>query len=125
MLEYIITFLLIIIAIIHLLPISGFFSSERLSTLYGIEIASTELEILMRHRAILFGLLGAFLAYAAFISSLQPLAFIAAFVSIASFFYLAFKVREYNGAIRRVVIADVVAAVCLLAAIILFFINRA
>ena len=124
MFERIITMLLLIIAIIHLLPITGFLSSERLKILYAIEVEGAELEILMRHRAILLGLLGAFFAYAAFVPSIQPIAFIAAFVSIASFFYLAFSVGGYNEAIRRVVIADVVAAVCLIAAVILFFANR-
>ena len=124
MVERITTLLMLVIAIIHLLPITGFFGSDRLSKLYGIEIIGAEIEILMRHRAVLFGLLGAFIAYAAFVPLHQPLAFIAAFVSIASFFFLAFSVGDYNEAIRRVVIADVVAAVSLVAAVLLFYFNR-
>ena len=119
MVKQIISGLLLIIAVIHLLPITGFISVNRLNDLYGIGIDNNNLEILMRHRAILFGLLGAFFAYAAFVPSLQPLAFIGAFVSIASFFYLAFSVGGYNGAIQRVVTADIVAAVCLIIAVIL------
>ena len=66
MCERIITGLMLVVAVIHLLPISGFFGVERLATLYEIEITDSNLEILMRHRAILFGILGGFLAYAAF-----------------------------------------------------------
>jgi len=116
-----ITCLLMIVAIIHIIPIGGFIGAARLETLYGVAIASADLEILMRHRAVLFGILGVFFAYAAFTPSVQPLAFIAAFISIASFFYLAFSVGGYNSAIGKVVTADVVAALSLGIAVVLFY----
>ncbi len=124
MYERLITGLLLVIAVIHLLPASGFFAVERLVSLYDVEIDNVNLEILMRHRAILFGILGGLFAYAAFIPAVQPIAFVAAFISIASFFFLAFTVGEFNEAIRKVVIADVVAAVALIAAVLLYFINK-
>ena len=118
--ERIITGLLLVVAVIHLLPISGFFGSERLSALYGVDITNSNLQILMRHRAVLFGILGAFFAYAAFNPNLQVIAFIAALVSLTSFFFLSFSVGEFNEAIRKVVIADVVASICLGLAVILY-----
>ena len=84
--EHAITVLMLIVAAIHLVPISGFFGAKRLSALYGIEVDNADLEIMMRHRAVLFGILGAFFAYAAFMPALQPVAFIAAAASLASFF---------------------------------------
>lgn len=123
MYERIITGLMLVVALIHLLPISGFFSGERIAALYGIEILDGNLEILMRHRAVLFGMLGAFLVYAAFSPSVQPLAFIAAFISLASFFFVSFSVGSFNDSIHRVVIADVIASLCLLAAIALYIIK--
>lgn len=122
--ERIITALMLIVAAIHLLPISGFFGVERLASLYDIDIADGNLEILMRHRAVLFGILGAFFAYAAFRPAIQPVAFLAAFASLASFFFLSFTVGELNEAIRKVVIADIIASVCLLAAIVLYVVKR-
>ncbi|MEM8858746.1 MAG: phosphopantetheine adenylyltransferase [Chloroflexota bacterium] len=119
-----ITILLMIIAIIHALPLSGFFGSRRLENLYGIKINDNNLEILMRHRAVLFGLLAAIFGYAAFVPVVQPFAFITAFFSITSFSYLAFSVSEYNNAIQKVVYADIVAAVCLVLAIVLYIIGR-
>jgi len=92
-------------------------SAERLTTLYGLPFDEPNLEILMRHRAVLFGMLGVFLAYAAFKPPLQAVAFLAAFVSIGSFFYLAWSVTAYNSAIANVVKADGVAALCLLVAV--------
>ncbi|MEM8661500.1 MAG: phosphopantetheine adenylyltransferase [Pseudomonadota bacterium] len=118
--DLLITILILIIAIIHLLPLAGILSVERLRSLYQIDIDSKNLEILMRHRAALFGILGLFFVYAAFAPAVQPIAFAAAFLSLASFFYLTFSVGDYNPAIKRVVLADVIATVCLLAAILLY-----
>ena len=124
MYERIITGLMLVVAVVHLLPISGIFGVEQLASLYEIKITDGNLEILMRHRAILFGILGGFLAYAAFTPAIQPIAFLAAFISVASFFFLAFSVGEFNDAIRKVVIADIVASVSLLGAIVLYVVKN-
>jgi len=123
MAEKVITGLLLIVAIIHILPVSGFTGVARLESLYGVAISGSELEILMRHRALLFGILGVFFAYAAFTPSMQPLAFIAAFATIFSFFYLAVTVGGYNAAIQKVVLADIVAVICLLVSVVIFFLK--
>ena len=120
MIEKSITGLLLLVGVIHFLPIAGLFGVERLSSLYAVEIVDGNLEILMRHRAALFGILGGFIIYAAFRPNLQPIAFVAAFLSIATFFYLAWSVGEYNDAIRRVILADIAATVALVGAIILY-----
>ena len=124
MYERTITGLLLVVALIHLVPITGLFGADRLAALYGIEITDGSLEILMRHRAVLFGILGTFFAYAAFKPALQPIAFAGAGASLAFLFFLAFSVDEYNPAIRKIVIGDVVATVCLGAAVVLFAMNR-
>jgi hypothetical protein len=124
MYERTITGLMLVVAVIHLLPISGFFGVERLASLYEIEITDGNLEILMRHRAMLFGILGVFLAYAAFKPAIQPIAFIAAFISVASFFFLSYSVGEFNDAIRKVIIVDIIASVSLLGAIVLYVVKR-
>jgi len=120
MYERTITGLMLVVALIHLLPISGFFGVERLTSLYDVEISGANMEILMRHRAILFGILGGFLAYAAFRPAMQPIAFLAAFISLSSFFYLTLSVGGFSEAIRKIVIADTVASVCLVGAIVLY-----
>lgn len=119
--EKLITVLLLIIAVIHIIPISGFVGAARLEALYGISIGDPNLEILMRHRAFLFGILGVFFAYAAFTPSMQPLAFMAAFATLVSFFYLTFLLAPYNAGIRRIVIGDIVAAISLFAAVVLYY----
>ena len=63
----------------------------------------------MRHRAVIFGLIALPLLAAARIPAYRPFAHIAGFVSVSSFMLLAWSVGNYNGAIARVVMADVLA----------------
>jgi len=114
--EKVVTGLLVLVGIIHLLPLSGVLGVERLAALYGVSLAEPNLEILMRHRAVLFGLLGLLLVYAAFQPSLQPLAIIAGLVSVVSFIAIAWSVGGYNDSVRKVVIADIIAIVALVVA---------
>jgi hypothetical protein len=111
--RYLVSASLILVGIIHLLPLSGLLGADRLTALYGLDFSEPSLSILMRHRAVLFGLLGAFLVVAAFRPALQPLAFVAAFVSVLSFLLLAWLSGGYNPQVGRVVTADLVALVAL------------
>lgn len=106
---------LVIAAVIHLLPLVGVFSAKALTNLYGLPFEEINLQILMRHRAVLFGLLGAFLLMAAFMPRLQTIAFPAGLISAGSFLWIAFAVGGYNALLQRVVVADIVAVACLLA----------
>lgn len=111
--RYLISVTLILAGLIHLLPVSGMIGPERLSALYGIGFEEPNLAILMRHRAVLLGLLGAFLIAAAFLPALQPSAFALGFASVLSFLFLAWSTGNYNPNVAKVVAADVVAAVLL------------
>ena len=121
--QKIITGLLIVVAVIHLFPITGVFGAERLWALYGLSLEEPNISILMRHRAILFGLFGLFFLYAAFKPALQPLAFIAGFTSVVSFIVLSWSVGAYNEAIGKVVRADMAAFISLLVAVVLYVIS--
>ncbi len=112
--RYVVAAMLVIVGVIHVLPLSGVLGAERLTALYGVSVGDPNLAILMRHRAVLFGLLGLFFVVAAFRRSMQPAAFIAGFVSVLSFLFLAGLVGSYNEQIGRVFVADIVALVCLL-----------
>lgn len=104
---------LLLVAAIHVLPLAGVLGAARLSSLYGIAVQDPNLEILLRHRAVLFGLLAAFVGYAAFHRPLHGLALAAGFASVASFLVLALMVGQYNAALSTVVKADLVALVIL------------
>jgi hypothetical protein len=111
--RYLVSAMLVIVAIIHLLPLSGVLGGERLAALYGLSVDEPNLAVLMRHRAVLFGLLGAFFLLAAFRPELQGIAFTGGFASVLSFLYLAWSTGSYNAQVARVVAADVVALACL------------
>ena len=104
---------LVIGAAIHLLPITGLLGKKSLSKLYGVTELESNTEILLRHRAVLFGLLGVFLAFSAFEVSLQVLGLAGGTASTASFLVLARQVGDYNAQLSRVVVADIIALVAL------------
>jgi hypothetical protein len=112
--RYLVSAMLVVVAVIHLPPLSGVLGSGRLAALYGLSFNEPNLAILMRHRAVLFGLLGLFLLYAAFWPPFQTVAFIAGFASVVSFLWLAWSVGGYNAQVARIFIADIVALVCLI-----------
>ena len=119
-----ISVLLIIAGIIHLLPVTGVLGAEHLSGLYDVIVTGPDLEILLRHRAVLFGLLGLFLIFAAFKAEYQLAALTAGIISALSFILIALSVGAYNEAIYRVILADIVALIMLAIAALLFFIRH-
>lgn len=115
---------LAIVGVIHLLPLIGVLGADRLASLYGVAVDDVNLAILMRHRAVLFGLLGTFLVYAAFRPALQVMAIAAGLVSVASFNLLALTTGGYSDAIGRVVTADWIALACLLVGVVALALAR-
>jgi hypothetical protein len=111
--RYLISAMLVVVGIIHLLPLSGVLGSKQLGILYVVTMDDPNLIILMRHRAAFFGLLGMFFLFAAFQRAFQALAFVAGFISVISFLVIAWTSSDYNEQIARVVMADIVALVCL------------
>ena len=111
--------LLILVGLINLYPAVGVISAGTLARLYRIDIQSNDLLILLRHRAVLFGLLGAFILASAFKPALQWWAIAIGLVSMLSFVVLALLVGGYGAGIQNVVRADVVASAGLLLALIL------
>jgi hypothetical protein len=113
--RYVVPAALLITALIHALPLLGLTGGARLATLYGITDMDASLEILLRHRAVLFGLLAAFLVYAVFNAELHGVALVGASISVLSFLALAITTGGYNAAVATVVKVDVIAAVALAA----------
>jgi hypothetical protein len=44
--------------LINFLPVTGALSGKRIQALYGVAVEDSNSEILMRHRAVLFGIVG-------------------------------------------------------------------
>lgn len=103
-----------VVGVIHLLPLVGVLGAERLNTLYGIAVGEPNLALLMRHRAVLFGLLGGVMLAGALHEPWRLLAYGLAWVSVVSFMLLAASQPGLNAAVLRVVKVDWVAVVFLL-----------
>lgn len=113
--EDVIVVALLVAGLIKALPVVGALGPRRLAALYGRPFDDPDGVVLMRHRALLFGLLGSLLAGAAFVPALRPAAFLAGLLSALSFIVLARHRR--SAAMRRLVRADQVVTAVLLAAL--------
>ena len=119
-----ITFCLVVVGLINFVPILGVISAQKLESAYSVAITGNDLAILMRHRALMFGILGAFILYAAFNSLYQPAAIIMAGASMVGFAILVLATGGYNEAIGKVFIVDIVGIVFLVAAVILKYVIK-
>ena len=104
---------------LNLVPVIGVLSAEQLTSMYGIGIDSADLETLMRHRAVMLGLVGGFLLFAAFRPVLQVAAASIGLVSMSSFVILACLAGDNGVQIDKVVIADIAGSVAAAIALVL------
>lgn len=117
--KYLTIGILLLVGLINFYPVVGVVSAERLASLYGINFEDANLIILMRHRAVLFGLLGAFIIASAIKPSLRLLACIAGLISMMSFVVLAYAAGEYGDALHKVVVADIAGSAGLIIVLVL------
>jgi hypothetical protein len=116
--KYVSIFALLVAGIIHLLPVPGVIGESALTRLYDIEVNDLNTAILLQHRALLFGVLGILMLSAIALTWLRVTALAVALFSAASFIAVAMAVGEYNPAIGRVVVADLVASLLLAAGLV-------
>ena len=98
-----------VLALIHLGPLVGVLGIERVEALYGIDVAGPDLELLLRHRAVLFGLVGGYMLWSVWRPAQRSVAFVFAFANLVSFLALAWQVGDVNAALGKVAIVDAVA----------------
>lgn len=116
MVPVVVNVLVVVSAIIHLLPLSGVLGAKRLRALYGVPIDDATTLLAMRHRATMFGVLGAgLIAGLIWAPALLPAMAMTAASDVA-FLVLALVSPGTHPAMRKVVVADVVSIVCLLGA---------
>ncbi|ANM28391.1 hypothetical protein ABI59_00245 [Acidobacteria bacterium Mor1] len=111
--ERIVSLLLVLVGIVNLLPVAGIRSGTLLAKAYGISEPEGDLLILMRHRALLFGVLGGLILVSAFRRHLQPAAIAAGFVSMVGFVAIAVMAGNHGPEIHKVVLVDIAASVAL------------
>ncbi|WP_306252035.1 hypothetical protein [Parvularcula sp. IMCC14364] len=109
MLHHIASIFIFLAGLVNFLPILAITSADRIARAYGITLSDPNTEILLRHRALLFGLLGGFMMFAAFRAQLHTYAIMAGFVSMVGFILIAQMTGEYNEQIGNIVRADYIA----------------
>lgn len=102
------TVTLFICGVVHLLPVTGVFGRDALLSLYGAPIDSDALLLLMQHRAILFGIIGAVLLVSIVRKHLQNAALLIVTVSMMSFVVLMLLNAEQSPPLQRVMWVDLV-----------------
>lgn len=122
--RYLTKIALLLVAAIHLLPVVGVLGRAQLTAAYGIAIADANLEILMRHRAVLFGVVAGLCLAAVCTSRLTVVALVTAFTSVVSFLVLAHAIGGYSELIGRIVIADYIALAALMVAAMSYIASR-
>ena len=113
--------LLIVPGLINFAPILGALSNEHLAKLYLVDNLNPDVALLLRHRALLFGIVGAFIIYSAFQPHLRPYATIAGLVSMVSFVILVFALNTSNPSLIKVAWIDVGAIIILVVGSLLHF----
>jgi len=106
--SHMISILIFLAGVINAAPIIGVLSRKKLEKAYGIVIQLSEIEILLRHRAILFGIIGGFMMLSAFYKPLQTSAIIMGFISMVSFIILAMSIGGFNRDIKSVIAFDII-----------------
>jgi hypothetical protein len=113
------TGLIVLAAIVNLAPVIGVLSAQRLQSMYGMAIADPNLALLLRHRAVLFAIVGGLLLASAVHPPLRLAGIAAGLLSMGSFIVLALLVGDVNPSLRRVVVIDAVASLGLIVALLL------
>lgn len=127
-LDRVATALLLLVGAVNLLPGFIAFAPSRITTAYGVSVDgpdSADLTVLLRHRAVLLGLVGLSMIFAAFVPSLRIPAVTAAAISMGSFLLLAYSTSGLNSATMRVARIDIVAIVLLAVAAVLIWRRKA
>ena len=101
------TILLVLAGLLNLYPAIGVLSADQLTVLYGLPFDGADLQVLMRHRAVMLGLIGGLMLIAAFKPALQLLASLMGLISMLAFIGIAWTAGDINANVDRVAVADV------------------
>jgi len=115
--------LLFVVGLINFLPVIGVLSAEKLMTAYAVDLVGSDIIILMRHRALLFGIVGGFIFFSLFKPAYQEAAMIMAGVSMVGFLYFVWAADGHNSSISKIAMIDVIGIICLLLAAVLKYVS--
>ena len=120
----VVALILIAVGLLHLYPAVGVFGPGRLQALYDIGSSDADTLLLLRHRAVLFAMLGVAMIAGGVNARWRWPALIAGLVSTLSFVVLAFPLSDNSAAVTRVFWSDVVASAALILAVLIAIRSR-
>ena len=119
--ELIFRITLFIAGLINFVPFFIVFFPEKMTSSYGINIPNADFELLLRHRAVLFGIIGGLLLYSALTRKYYDLATLIGLISMVSFLLLFFRIDgKINDSLTTVMKIDVFAIIQLLIGFMLY-----
>ena len=92
---------LLLAALIHLAPVTGLAGADALQRLYGVDLTDPATLMLMRHRAVLFALIGLPLVIGLVVPAWRLPALLGALISLSAFLALAANLPGLNPALQR------------------------
>jgi hypothetical protein len=105
--DLVIRILLALIGLINFLPSLALFSKSKLENAYGIKIENKTIELLLTHRAFLFGILGGFTLYSSMLGIYYSLSLTLCMLSMCSFLLFAkLNPESNNPQIKKIMILD-------------------
>jgi hypothetical protein len=111
--------------LVHVLPTILAFAPSKIPKSYGIEVPDANYELLLRHRACLFGIVGGLLIFSAITKRYYETSTIVGLVSMISFIALYFIVGNgVNAELSKVMKIDLVALILLLVGCFLKYQNQ-
>lgn len=115
---------LFIAGLINILPSILAFFPDKISKLYGIGIPNANYELILRHRAILFGIIGGLMIFSAITKRYYEISTIAGLISMVSFILLYFLIgKDISSELKKVMLIDIVATIILLIGLIVYVIT--
>jgi heme A synthase len=113
-----------IAGLINLIPALLAFFPDKISKSYGVVIPNANYELLLRHRAILFGIIGMLMIYSAVVKKHYEIATTVGLISMTSFIILYFIIgKDINSELKKIMIVDIIATVILCIGSVLFLLK--
>ena len=114
MMETVFRVCLFISGVINFMPSLLAFWSNKISSSYGIDVPNSNDELLLRHRAVMLGIIGGVMIFSAISKKYYSLSVSIGLISMVSFIILYALVGNINSELQKVMQIDIAAILILL-----------
>jgi uncharacterized membrane protein YoaK (UPF0700 family) len=115
---------LFLVGVINFVPTSLAFFPNKIKDSYGIEVTNPNLELSLRHRAVLLGIVGGLMIFSAISKKYYDLSVVLCSVSMLSFIILYFMIGGINNELKKVMLFDITAMIILIIGCFCYYFNK-